>query len=535
MSKAMSKTPSLQFTHDERFAFLLATNEVRIYAVDQLGPPPKEPRYIAKLHLPKLASFSLPARASSSSGRGTYFFTAFCSGTKDQPAKVSLHEYRPTTNDVRAVMGKSLFQAEEMKSHWSPTGDAALVTLQTSVDASGESYYGSSQLFLLSASVGATTAEVVAVPVQAPVLDVAWMPHPSKPPCFAVVSGKMPALTTLHHGQTAQQTFIFGNDHRNTIAWAPHGRFVMLAGFGNLAGGMGFWDRNKMKLIPHSPANANNQLRAANSTAYGWSPDSRLFVTATCSPRLNVDNGIRLWRYTGEEVKTVPWDNATFQPDKLLQAQFVPSLLEVYPDRPQSPTTLRATGGDGPTDVSGPNTVAPAPPPPKATTAYVPPSARNRAAGSAGRGPSLAERLRREKEEGLQQARRVVVPPVVTAAAGATAPGGRVIPGLAPAVKSKNAIKREKTKLKKQQQEETAGLASDAPVSPEPAQGQGAPPPPEENALDPEKRIRKLKKALKQIEEIKQRAETDLNDDQKSKLANEAKIRADLQELGAPP
>jgi len=35
---------------------------------------------------------------------------------------------------------------------------------------------------------------------------------------------------------------LVGNAHRNTIVWSSHGRFVCLAGFGNLAGGILFLD-----------------------------------------------------------------------------------------------------------------------------------------------------------------------------------------------------------------------------------------------------------------------------------------------------
>jgi translation initiation factor 2A len=41
----------------------------------------------------------------------------------------------------------------------------------------------------------------------------------------------------------AEPVFEFGEAHRNTISWSPHGRFLCMAGFGNLAGDMDFWDR----------------------------------------------------------------------------------------------------------------------------------------------------------------------------------------------------------------------------------------------------------------------------------------------------
>ncbi len=46
-----------------------------------------------------------------------------------------------------------------------------------------------------------------------------------------------------------EPVYEFGAAHRNTIAWAPHGRFLCLAGFGNLAGDMDFYDVIKQKKI----------------------------------------------------------------------------------------------------------------------------------------------------------------------------------------------------------------------------------------------------------------------------------------------
>jgi translation initiation factor 2A len=410
-----------------------------------------------------------------------------------------------------------------MRTHWSPLGDAALITLQTSVDASGQSYYGSSQLFLLSLS----SSEALAVPgVGMPVLDVAWMPNPDKPPCFVVVAGKMPALASLHHGQTGQQLFLFGSAHRNVVAWSPHGRFLMLAGFGNLAGGMGFWDRNKLKLLPHSPENVAGVLKAENATAFGWSPDSRMFVTVTCSPRMNVENGIRLWRYTGEELLNVPWNNKEFLPDQLLQAQFLPTFLDAYPDRPQSPLTVPDNGRD--VDDNAPTAAITEPPiiKPKSTV-YVPPSARNRAGG--GGGTSLAERMRREKEASTQQATKVAPTPSAVAA-----PGKRLPVGMTEAPKSKSALKREKLKAKKQQEDqvEREKPTPDSGVTSNPAAATQAVALSTEPAMDPEKRGRKLKKLLKQIQDLKGRGLEELNDDQKAKLASEATVLAELAELG---
>lgn len=84
----------------------------------------------------------------------------------------------------------------------------------------------------------------------------------------------------------AEPIFEFGQAHRNTVCFSPHGRFVVLAGFGNLAGEMDFWDRNKQKLMGRNTSHC--------AVAYGWSPCGRYFMTATLAPRMNVDNGVKV-------------------------------------------------------------------------------------------------------------------------------------------------------------------------------------------------------------------------------------------------
>lgn len=523
--KALRKEawPYVQWTNDEAFAFLLGTNEVRVYP----GKFPQEDqtRFVDKMRIPGISSMSFPSQSPSTS---KILFTSFCPKDKNKPSRAALYEY-PSKTPVAGntpyppVMTKSLFQAEEMTVHWSPKGDAALIALQTSVDTSGQSYYGSTSLYLMAPQQKETFA--VPLPQEGPVLDVAWMPNPTKPPCFVVVAGKMPSMSSMHNGNDGKATFLFGNAHRNTIAWAPHGRFVSLAGFGNLAGGMTFWDRNKLKQIP--PA---SPITASCTVGYGWSPDSRLFVVSTTSPRMNVDNGVNLYRYNGDKLTKLPWKNEHYKPDRLLQATFLPALPSIYPDRPQSPSLKdltpdagTAAGGVGP--AAGGGTAAAAAPKPAGR--YVPPSARNRA--GRGGGSSLAERMRAEKEGKMMGAQKVVDKP--KSVIGVT---GKAVVGLAPATnagtKSKSAQRREKAKQKKQEEAERKQLEEK--VLAEAAAAAGPAPAPAAPPVDPEKRARKIKKTLKQIDELKQKDVSELNDDQKKKISTENELREELAQLG---
>lgn len=115
-----------------------------------------------------------------------------------------------------------------------------------------------------------------------------WSPNSKE---FGVVYGYMPAKTTIFNARAvAQHNFDLGP--RNTILFSPHGHFVLVAGFGNLAGHMDVYDleKNYEKICT---------IQAANCTHCAWSPDGKHILTATTSPRLRVDNGIRIWHVGG--------------------------------------------------------------------------------------------------------------------------------------------------------------------------------------------------------------------------------------------
>jgi translation initiation factor 2A len=101
----------------------------------------------------------------------------------------------------------------------------------------------------------------------------------------------MPAKTTIFNSK-AVATHNFPLSPRNTILFSPHGRFVLVAGFGNLAGQMDIYDleKNYLKICT---------IEASNSSLCEWSPDGTHILTATTSPRLRVDNGVRIWHVGG--------------------------------------------------------------------------------------------------------------------------------------------------------------------------------------------------------------------------------------------
>ena len=105
---------------------------------------------------------------------------------------------------------------------------------------------------------------------------------------------------------------------------------MALAGFGNLAGDIDFYQvKDNKKCIKMGSNNAHCTIR------HGWSPDSRYFMAATLAPRMNVDNGFKVFKYNGHGPVAV---HSTEPGPSLYDACWRPAEAGVYPDRPRTPT-----------------------------------------------------------------------------------------------------------------------------------------------------------------------------------------------------
>jgi translation initiation factor 2A len=184
------------------------------------------------------------------------------------------------------VSQKTFFKGDKVKLEWNREGSSILVLAQTEVDKSNKSYYGESTLYLLSATGGFEAG--VTLDKEGPIHYMSWSPNSKE---FGVVYGFMPAKAKIfnHH---ANATHEFPTCPRNEIHFSPSGRFALVAGLGNLAGQIDIYDLEKdyRKICT---------IESGNPSVCEWSPDSRYIMTATLSPRLRVDNGVKLWHVSG--------------------------------------------------------------------------------------------------------------------------------------------------------------------------------------------------------------------------------------------
>lgn len=184
------------------------------------------------------------------------------------------------------ISQKTFYKGDKVQLKWNDLGTSLIVLAQTEVDKTNKSYYGETNMYILSAN-GSFDSRIQ-LDKEGPIHDVSWSPNSKE---FGVVYGYMPAKTTIFNARAVpQHNFDLGP--RNTINFSPHGRFCMVAGFGNLAGDMDIYDleKNYAKVCT---------IKASNCTYCEWSPDGQHILTATTSPRLRVDNGIRVYHVSG--------------------------------------------------------------------------------------------------------------------------------------------------------------------------------------------------------------------------------------------
>ncbi|KAM2646435.1 hypothetical protein EV1_019847 [Malus domestica] len=321
--KNMTKAtwPSIKFSFDEAVACRLATNEIQFFDVGDFSKA-----FINRLRVPGVAALEL------SKAPGSHV-AAFVPESKGIPASIQIFACGKDPQS-QPVARRSFFRCSTVQLNWNNGSTGLLVLVQSDVDKTNQSYYGESKLNYLTTD--GSHEGLVPLRKEGPVHDVQWSHSGSE---FAVVYGFMPAKATVFD-KKCNPLLELGTGPYNTIRWNPKGKFLCLAGFGNLPGDMAFWDYIDKKQL--------GTTRAELSVTSEWSPDGRYFMTATTAPRLQVDNGIKIFHYNGslffkkmfDKLYQVDWKPES--PDRFGDiAELVKSIesLKVVETKPQGETS----------------------------------------------------------------------------------------------------------------------------------------------------------------------------------------------------
>uniref|UniRef100_A0A665U6C0 Eukaryotic translation initiation factor 2A n=1 Tax=Echeneis naucrates TaxID=173247 RepID=A0A665U6C0_ECHNA len=301
-----------RWSEDEKLSVRSVNNELHFYENNDFNT------IANKLHMQKVSNFAL------SPGGQPSKVAVYVPGSKGAPSFVRLYQYPVFGGSSAALANKSFFKADKVTMQWNKKASAVLVMASTEVDKTGASYYGEQTLHYL--AVNGETA-LVQLPKNGPIYDVVWSPNSSE---FCVVYGFMPAKATIFNLK-CDPVFDFGTGPRNAAYYSPQGHILVLAGFGNLRGQMEVWDVKKYKQVA--------KPQAPDATHFSWSPDGEYVVTATCSPRLRVSNGYKIWHYTGSVVHK--WEMPS-------GSELWEVLWQPFPDScfPERPVKYQATPSD---------------------------------------------------------------------------------------------------------------------------------------------------------------------------------------------
>lgn len=470
------------FTADEKVIARIFKNEVRFFEVTDSVNFSK---IWSTLKLDGVSNFKL------SPGKNATIAT-FVPEQKGKPANVSV--WTISAHIKQPVSSKTFFKAERCTLKWNALGTALLALASTDVDSSNKSYYGETTLYLL--GIAGSFDSRITLDKEGPIHDITWSPSARE---FGVVYGYMPAQTTFFDSR-GNSIHSLPPAPKNTILFSPHARYVLVAGFGNLQGTVDVYDR----LAKFTKVSS---FEAPNTSVCQWSPDGRFILTATTSPRLRVDNGVKIWYATGKlvftkdfkEVYSVDWRPRPlelFPPLKALDDNPAPhqSAIDYVLSHPKSGSSGVAAKPKG---------------------AYRPPHARNGNAST-----SSAPQTLYQKE-------------IMSAYKPPAQRGPRVVPGMAPPVvqESKSAAKNRKKRENKK---------ASAEGTPEPASQKTEQPQQKDELIAggvqslEEKKIRSLLKKLRAIEQLKMRqaGNEPLEETQILKIQTEGKVRSELAALG---
>ncbi|MQM05158.1 hypothetical protein Taro_037964 [Colocasia esculenta] len=219
--KNVSKTtwPMIQFNYDESVACRLSTNEIQFFDANDFSKGA-----VNRLRIPGITAVEL------SKGLGSHI-AAFVAESKGMPASVQIFSCNKNEQS-QPVARRSFFRCSTVQLHWNHSSTGLLVLAQSDVDKTNQSYYGESKLNYLTTD--GSHEGLVPLRKEGPVHDVQWSSSGVE---FAVVYGFMPAKATVFD-KKCNPIIELGTGPYNTIRWNPKGKFLCLAGFGNLPGDM---------------------------------------------------------------------------------------------------------------------------------------------------------------------------------------------------------------------------------------------------------------------------------------------------------
>jgi translation initiation factor 3 subunit B len=272
--------------------------------------------------------------ANSKSATGEHVLSYWTPESTNQTARVALMQI-PSREVLRTV---NLFQVSDCKMHWQSEGKSLCVKVDRHTK-SGKTLFTNLEFFKTSEK----DIPVEKLELKDVVVNLAWEPRSER---FIIISrmddgNNNPAIPKNTISFYAPETKIKGkvsttvykvqkgieNKHSNTILWSPKGRYVVVATIMRNSGELDFYDiafeDEKSNKKTASEVKLLRTDKYGSMTNVSWDPSGRLVAAWSSSWLHNIDNGYRLYEFTGNLVK----DQSTDQFKELIWRPRPASLL----------------------------------------------------------------------------------------------------------------------------------------------------------------------------------------------------------------
>lgn len=201
----------------------------------------------------------------------------------DQPARVCLM----SMPDRTVLKSANIFQVKECKMSWQKSGDHLCVSVERWTKSKKQTY---TQFMLFHMRDKLIAQDLVEVKEKIQHFD--WEPVGSK---FAVVFGEQPRIALSVYSIAAGKVTLLKTIERitaNALFWSPRGRYLVVAGLGQMQGILEFIDTKDMSTM--------NRAEHFMASDVEWDPSGRFVVSSVSYWRNQNDTGYYVWSFQGK-------------------------------------------------------------------------------------------------------------------------------------------------------------------------------------------------------------------------------------------
>eukprot|EP01089_Gocevia_fonbrunei_P016729 TRINITY_DN5256_c0_g1_i1.p1 TRINITY_DN5256_c0_g1~~TRINITY_DN5256_c0_g1_i1.p1 ORF type:complete len:674 (+),score=165.09 TRINITY_DN5256_c0_g1_i1:136-2157(+) len=269
-----SQWPVFLWSHDEKYFARLTGGVITVYETPSMKAVGGKP-----LPYTNIKEFSWSPSDN--------YIACWTPESGNTPARILLIEMP----SMKILRSHNIFQVTDCKLRWQNRGDYLCAAVDRHTK-SKKNQFTNFELYRLREK----NVPVDLIEIKEQIIAFAWEPTGNR---FAVIH----TTSTRHSvsfysmkgvGEKCVMLNTLEKRQANHLFWSPQGRFIVLAGFGNFAGMLEFYDvqeQESMRTDQHTMV-----------TALEWDPTGRYVSTGVSYWRHQLENGYTIWTFQGKEI-----------------------------------------------------------------------------------------------------------------------------------------------------------------------------------------------------------------------------------------